>query len=309
MRRRSLIGSALAATIAGRLAGEAEAQELSPITAACAAIEPHAEGYYAADQGIFRKHGLNVTVQTMSNGAAIGAAVVGGSVQFGVSNTLQIAQAHARNIPFKIVALGAMTDERFPTSGLLVSKSAGIANGKDLNGKTIGVATLRSLDQLAACILVDKQGGDSKTLQFVELIAPSALEALLQGRVAAITLEPPQLQIALANSNVHSIGDLESAIAPRWVTTNWFAEAGYLNEHPDIARRFAAAIYEAGQWAVANRAASAAVLSKILNTTTTQTYDRYATKSDPALLQSVLAVASRYGFVAPTNASDLLWSA
>ncbi len=85
-----------------------------------------------------------------------------------------------------------MTDERFPTSGLLVSKNGGIASGKDLNGKTIGVATLRSLDQLAACILVDKQGGDSKTLQFVELIAPSALEALLQGRVAAITLEPPQ---------------------------------------------------------------------------------------------------------------------
>ncbi len=35
------------ASAAGHFVGDADAQELTPITAACAAIEPHAEGYYA----------------------------------------------------------------------------------------------------------------------------------------------------------------------------------------------------------------------------------------------------------------------
>lgn len=294
--------SALAAT--GALA---EAQTLTPVAAAAGLIEAHAEGYYAVDQGIFRKHGLDVQVQTLRNGAAIAAAVAGGSVQFGVSNSLQLAQAYANNVPFKIVAFGDVHDVRYPLSGLIVTTSSGIAGGKDLNGKTIGVATLRGLDQLAATALIDKQGGSSSTVQFVELSATASLDALLGGRVAAITLEPPQLAEALATGKVRSLGDIENAIAPHWVATNWFSTADYLQKNPDVGHRFAAAIYEAGAWSMANRAAAAAVLAKVLHSTEPTTYGRFATAADPALLESVLDVAAHYGYVAPTKAADLLW--
>lgn len=279
-----------------------------PVSAAAGLIEAQAEGYYAADQGIFRKHGLDVQMQTLRNGAAIAAAVAGGSAQFGVSNTLQLAQAHANNVPFKIVALGDVHDERYPLSGLIVTTASGITSGKDLNGKTVGVATLRGLDQLAATALIDKQGGTSGSVQFVELSATSSLDALFAGRVAAITLEPPQLEEALAGNRVRNLGDIENAISPHWVATDWFSTSEELQRNPDVGRRFAAAIYEAGVWSMANRAAAAAILAKVLHATESETHARYATASDPAMLQSVLDVASRYGYVAPTRAADLLWN-
>ncbi|HUY84214.1 MAG TPA: ABC transporter substrate-binding protein [Steroidobacteraceae bacterium] len=297
-----------AASAAGSASSRAEAQGLISVSAAAGLIEAQAEGYYAVDQGIFRKHGLDVKIQTLRNGAAIAAAVAGGSVEFGVSNTLQLAQSHAHNIPFKIVALGDMHDERYPLSGLIVSTSSGITSGKDLNGKTVGVATLRGLDQLGATAMIDKQGGDPSTVQFVEIGTTASLDALFQGRIAAITLEPPQLEAALATNRVRNLGDIENAIAPNWVATDWFSTSGYLRQNPDAGRRFAAAIYEAGQWSMANRAAAAAVLAKVLRSTEPETHARFATKSDPALLQSVLDVAVRYGYVAPTKATELLWS-
>jgi len=42
-------------------------------------------------------------------------------------------------------------------------------NAADLNGKTIGVNGLRDLQQLCAMSWVDKHGGDSKTLHFIEV--------------------------------------------------------------------------------------------------------------------------------------------
>ena len=288
--------------------GRAEAQGLVSVTAAAGLIEAQAEGYYAVDQGIFRKHGLDVQIQTLRNGAAIAAAVAGGSAQFGVSNTLQLAQSQAHGIPFAVVALGDMHDERYPLSGLIVTASSGITSGKGLNGKTIGVATLRGLDQLAATALVDRQGGNSRTVQFVELSATASLDALFQGRVAAITLEPPQLEAALATNRVRNLGDIENAIAPHWVATDWFSTTDYLRNNPDVGRRFAAAIYEAGQWSMANPAAAAVALSKVLRSTEKATHARFATGSDPALLQSVLDVAARYGYVPPTKATNMLWT-
>lgn len=295
------------ASAAGYPGGRAEAQGLISVTAAAGLIEAQAEGYYAADQGIFRKHGLDVRMQTLRNGAAIAAAVAGGSVEFGVSNTLQLAQSHAHNIPFKIVALGDVHDERYPLSGLIVTTSSGITSGKNLNGKTVGVATLRGLDQLAATALIDKQGGDSSTVQFVEISSTAALDTLFAGRLAAVTLEPPQLEAALATNRVRNLGDIENAIASHWVATDWFSTSDYLQKNPDVGKRFAAAIYEAGQWSMANRSDAAAVLAKVLHSTETETNARFATASDPALLQAVLDVGARYGYVAPTKASDLLW--
>jgi NitT/TauT family transport system substrate-binding protein len=312
-RRRSraswLSGVAALGTASALASSErAGAQGLIAIRAGAGLIEAHAEGYYAVAQGIFHKHGLDVTMQTLRNGAAIAAAVAGGDCQFGVSNTLQLAQAHVNNVPFKVVAFGDVHDERYPLSGLIVTTSSGITSGKDLNRKTIGVATLRGLDQLAATALIDKQGGDSSTVQFVELSASASLDALFQGRVAAITLEPPQLEEALATNRVRNLGDIENAIAPHWVATDWFSTTDYLEKNPDVARRFVSAIYEAGAWSMANRTAAATVLAKVLHSTETQAYARFATRSEPTLLQSVLDVATRYGYVAPTKVAELLWT-
>jgi NitT/TauT family transport system substrate-binding protein len=305
--RATWLSGVSAAALAAWSAGRAIAQDLVPITVASGLVEGHAQAHYAVAQGFFRKRGLDVKVLTQNNGASIAAAVAGGSAQFGISNILQLAQANAHNVPFKIVALATISDAHYPLSALVVSSSSAITSAEGLNGKAIGGSSLRGLDQLETFTMIDKQGGDSKSVRFVELPPSASLDALLAGRVAAVVAVPPQLEVAMANDRMHILGDVQAAIAPLWVPAGWFSTPEYLQKNPDIARRFAAAIYDGGKWAMANRAAAAEVLSKALATAVPQTYQRFATKTDPALLQPPLDVAAHYGFVTPTKATDLLW--
>jgi ABC-type nitrate/sulfonate/bicarbonate transport system substrate-binding protein len=53
-------------------------------------IDAGAQAYYAADAGFFRDAGLNVAVQPLTTGAAIGAALISGSLEVGFSNRLAL---------------------------------------------------------------------------------------------------------------------------------------------------------------------------------------------------------------------------
>jgi ABC-type nitrate/sulfonate/bicarbonate transport system substrate-binding protein len=115
------------------------------------------------------------------------------------------------------------------------------------------------------------------------------------------------LETALGNG-MRSLGDIEGSVAPLWVPSGWFSTAEYVQNNPDIVRRFVAAIYDAGAWALTDRVAAADVLSKALGSPVPRTYLRLATKTDPALFQPPLDVAAHYAYVVATKATDLMWN-
>lgn len=311
MERRLVLAGLGAATAFGALAARGSAQELTTIAVGAGSIEPHAEVRYAEERGSFRRRGLDAQIETLRNGAAIAAAVVGGDLQFGISNVLQLTQAYAHHVPVSIVALAGVHDARFPHSGLVVAASSTLQSAKELNGAVVGVPTLSGLDQLGASALIDKSGGDSGTVRFVEVAPAASVEALLDGRVAAVALEDPAFSAALAGKSVRSLGDVDTAIAPHFVTTAWFANADWLAasaSNKDVTRRFAAGIYEAGAWANANPVAAAVILARDFHTTEPRAVERFATAYDPAALQVTLDVCARYKYAPPTKAADLVWS-
>ena len=190
-------------------------------------------------------------MKQLRNGATIAAAVASGDLQAGCSTILQLVQARGKGLPFSLIASGAIHDGRVAhTVGLAVAASSKVTAPKELNGKTIAVSTLNGLDQLIASVLIDKNGGDSSTLKFVELAPPTMIEALGQGRIDAASMEDPEL--SAAGKAIRSLGDGEDAIAQRFVTTAWFTTTDWLARNPSIAQRFAQAIFEAGAWANAN---------------------------------------------------------
>src|SRR6185312_12227128 len=303
MKRRALIASA-----GCFLARPAGAQNAQTIKVGAGLIEPQAEAYYAAEMGFFKKHGLSVQVQTLRNGAAIAAAVAGGELHIGISNAVQLAQAHARNLPFVVIALGGVHDSRFSKSGLVVALNSPIASAKELNGKVIAVATLNSLDQLAASVLIDKSGGDVSSVKFIEFTPAAAVEAIVQGRIAGANLEDPEFSAGVASKKIRSVGDGENAIGKRWVETAWFTTGDWLAKNKDAARRFGTAIYEAGAWAMANPEKAAAILQKVLSIKEDRAEQRFATRTDLVELQTILDAAARYKYVQQTSAVVLLWN-
>jgi ABC-type nitrate/sulfonate/bicarbonate transport system substrate-binding protein len=59
--------------------------------------------FYAAKVGLYKKYGLNVEVAKMANGAAIGSAMAGGSLELGQGSPLTAITAFARGLPITVI--------------------------------------------------------------------------------------------------------------------------------------------------------------------------------------------------------------
>jgi NitT/TauT family transport system substrate-binding protein len=303
--RRSWLAAGAALLAADAVRRPAQAQTLPLLKVAAASTEGQAEAYYAEYLGLFKQHGLNVELHRLTSAITIGPAIASGDLHIGVGNVLALGQAHAHNIPFVIIAPGGIHDWRFPTGALVVPTRSLLTSPKELGGKTVAVATINGLDQLAGDALIDQSGGDLPSVKFVELPPPSIPDALAQGRVDAALLQEPALSAAA--DRVRSIGNAEDAIARVSVQTAWYALRPWLDANKDAARRFADAIYAAGSWAMANPEKAALVLDKYLGIKEPRAFGRFATKPDLPSIQVVLDVGAKYKLVPPVNAAEFVW--
>jgi NitT/TauT family transport system substrate-binding protein len=286
--------------------GTAAAQS-SQLNIAAGQIAPQGEAYFAADAGFFQNQGINPVLSVFRNGAANAAAVAGGDMQIGVSTVLQLGQARVHGVPFVILAAGAVHDSKYVNAGLLVPTSSPITNAKELTGKIVGSSSLNGLDELSIRTLVDKAGGDSSQVKFTELPPASQFAALLQGRVDAVNMQDPLRQSALDSGKVHMIAIGDDAIGPVFVQTAWFTTTTWLAANKDVAKRFAAAIYEGGDWAMRNPAKAADVLTKYLKTAPIPTNQRYASKMNLRDFQVVLDAAVKYKMLPAISAAGFVW--
>src|SRR3984957_9375234 len=89
-------------------------------------VEAAAEAFYALDMGFFKKQGLDVDLQIMQNGAAIAAAVTGGSLDAGFAATVSISNAHERGLPLIYLAPALLNSYAAPTLAILVNGAGAI---------------------------------------------------------------------------------------------------------------------------------------------------------------------------------------
>lgn len=306
-RRAWLAGCAALAATPALFVPRAVAAQAAQIKIAAGQIDAQAEAYYAQDQGYFRKRGLSTSITTFHNGAAGAAAVAGGDAHIGVSSVLQLAQAQAHNVPFVIIAPGGIHESPYHVSGLMVAAASPIVSAKELNGKTVAVASLNGLDGLKVRALIDRAGGDSSTVKFVEIPPSATIEALVQGRIAASNVEDPERTTALRSGVARSLGDGEDAIGARFVQTGWYTTNAWLAANKDAARTFAAAIYQAGSWATDAPDKAALILQKYLGVTGSPSAQRFATAMRVADFQPILNSGARYGLIPVTSAATLVW--
>jgi NitT/TauT family transport system substrate-binding protein len=282
------------------------AQSATVLKVGIGMIDTHAQGYYATELGLFKKAGLNVELHQLQFGAIIAAAVAGGELQIGSSNMLSLAAGHQRGIPFVVIAPGAAYDSTVPTEMLVTVRDSAIRAAKDLNGKVIGGISIGGLEQLAISAFVDKNGGDSSTLKFVQVPTGALVTALQQGRISAADLPEPEL--SAERDNIRILGNTFEGIAPAFLESAWFTTDDWLAKNKDVARRFAGAVVAAGQWAMANPEAAGAIVQKYVGVKSDRVRTRYGTKLDAASAQIVFDAALRYKLLGTVRASDLMWS-
>ena len=240
------------------------AQELLRIRVGATLNDDCTSLVYAQRSGLFRRAGLDVELEGQNSGAAIASAIVAGSYDLGKSSLVSLFNARLRGLPFVLLAPAGISDARAPYAQLVVAAGSPIRSGKDLNGKVVGVQSLNDLNQVVTAAWVDKHGGDSRTLKYVEIPMSAAAPAIAQHRIDAAVLVHPPLDKALSEGTVRVLGDAYGAIAPRILVSGWFTTSDWVKKHPDAARKFAQTLAEAAAYTNGHHAETAEMMATLM---------------------------------------------
>jgi NitT/TauT family transport system substrate-binding protein len=301
MRRGTFLAAGAALTGAPAVAG---AQALQNIRVAAAPDEDVLGALWGAQSGIFRKYGLAVDVQRANSGSAVAAAVAGGSIDVGKSSPMSLLTAHARGLPFVFEAPASIYSSDAPYAALICAKDAPLRTGRDLNGKTIAVSSLGDLYTVVNSAWIDQNGGDAKTVKWLELPSAAVAEAIAGGRVDAATMSNPILVDALATGKTRILAYSFDAIGHRFVAALYFTTADYATKNADVMSRFRKGLYEAHAYVNAHRAETVDTVVKFTGypAETVRKMQRVTMglSLDPKLIEPMLDAGVRYKVIPHT---------
>jgi NitT/TauT family transport system substrate-binding protein len=306
---RSAALRALGAAAAAPLVPSAAWADDIPLHVATINIDSGAQPYYAEDGGFFKTAGLRVDFQQFNNGQAIAAAVAGGALDIATSNLVAMSQAHARAVPFVIVAPGALYLATDPTTVFMVAKASAIAGPHDLAGKTVACNGVNGIPEYCTRAWVDKSGADSSGMKFVEMNYVQMQDALASGHIDGACVTEPF--ISQAKTTARSIGTPFDACAPRFLLSVFVAMRDWAQANRDTVRRFQTAMAQTAAWANHNQDKTAPILMKYtkLPDATVHSIRRavFAEKWDPAEAQPMLDLTAKYGNVPRFAIDEMLW--
>jgi ABC-type nitrate/sulfonate/bicarbonate transport system substrate-binding protein len=193
--------------------------------------------WVAQEEGLFKKHGLDVELIHIASTSKAIQSMVSGEIQFTTADALNSIQAVAAGADVVMVCEGV---NRFVFS---IMGRADLKRVADLKGKKIGITRLGSSTHTAVLYVVNKAGfgaNDYTLLQLGEV--PNILTTLLAGQIDAGALSPP------TNSRAKKAGLQElvnlGVDGPEYPSTVIASTRAYVKSNPDNTRRMVRALGE-----------------------------------------------------------------
>jgi NitT/TauT family transport system substrate-binding protein len=310
MKRSQLIAGAGALAVARAV--PVRAQSLETVRFGVVPVEEAAAAFYAKEKGFFAKFGVDAQVTVLPNGGSVTQAILGGSLDCGVTNSGSISSAHARGVPLYLIACGATYTPSSPIAHLVVAKNGPIKNAKDLSGKTLAVSTLRDMIQGSVLAWIDKNGGDAKAVNFTELPPPNQAAAIVAKRIDGSALVEPFY--TRGKADLTDLGSPYSAVNndKPFQTLGIAASKSWVDAKLVAARKVADAIHAAAKWAndPKNHPECATILAQYtkVEPAVIAAYPRltFAEANSPALVQPVIDMLAHYSYIpSGFSAADL----
>ena len=250
--------------------------------------------------GVLARLGMQLEGTRLASGSAVTAAVIGGSLDIGTASIFGLMNAHLRGVPIVLESVQAIYDATMPDTAFVVAKDSPITTVAQLNGATISVAALGDLFTIGTSAWVDANGGNSKTLNFVELPVPSATAAIASGRITGALLVEPFLQDGIDRGLTRVLGHPYDLIAPRFGITYYFCSASFAASNADLLARFRRAIVQQVTYGYAHKSEIYALAAKLSGTSlTTVQHIPFVIGSgiDVRMIQPVIDYAVRNKFI------------
>ena len=217
--RKQLLASSLAAGALPLLSRRTAVAQTATIRIGTTFNEASAPMFYAADQDFFKGAGLNVEVSTLQNGPAVAAALSGGSLDIGGSSTFVFMNAFRHGLPYTIVEPGELYRSEDGVTAMCVPMNSSTTSARDLNGKTIAGISLGGIDQLSTMQWMDQNGGDSRTIKFVESPSSGMVDGLEAGRFAAALIIEPHL--SAAGNRIRILSKPYDTVSKKFMVACW----------------------------------------------------------------------------------------
>ncbi|MBA8830002.1 NitT/TauT family transport system substrate-binding protein [Alpinimonas psychrophila] len=229
------------------------------------------------EQGFFAEEGLDLTVQVTTGGAAAVPGVVSGDYAFAFGNLVSVMVARDAGLDLRYVANGNSTAGTPDFGAIIVRGDSPITSASDLAGKTVSVNNLQNIGDTTIRQVVEDDGGDSSTIQFVEVAFPDAEAAVENSQVDAAWILAPFLNSAVANgARVISYNfaefDADLDIA------GYFTSGETIMNDPELVTKFQTAMNRSLEYAQANPDE----VRRIVTTYTSMTADQLQTMVLPA---------------------------
>ena len=311
MRRPTFVASLAATAAATTVQRYALAEETGTVILIASAADDDVTPILWADRaGWFKDAGITIRVDRLNSGSSVAAAVAGGAINVGKASMLAVILAHTRGLPLVIVGPGGLATAKTNNSGLLVRKDSPIRKAGDLSGKLVSVPALNDLQALATQAWIDKNGGNSKEISFIEEPGSSVGIALDANRIAAGTLANPAFTRDMATGHYRNIGRPISGISDRLMISAWICDAGWSSKNAAVVRKFGEILARASVYVNAHHDQTIDLIAGFsgMERETVKTMARaiFPDRLDPSLVQPLIDVALKYGAIKQSfNAAEL----
>ncbi|MBI4522827.1 MAG: ABC transporter substrate-binding protein [Deltaproteobacteria bacterium] len=265
--------------------------------------------YVAQDQGIYKKHGLDVEMIYMTGGAKVVQAVVSGSAQFGLANAGSGVDARLAGHLLRYIA------SIYDTYYFQIFGKANIRRPEDLKGKTIAASAAGAASDWGIRDALSLYGlvfGKDYKIAFMGGTS-ERVSALERGLVDAAIISPPNgLKAQKAGfKEILNLMELKLPFAYEAV----FADETYIKNNRQTAKRFLRAYVEASAVSVKHKEIAMQVLSKVANINEREILEESYRTSVPfitkvpyvkkEIIERTLKL-SRYAGAAKTNPDDFI---
>ena len=299
MNRRQLIGSAAAAAVAPFATPRAARAALTTLTVGSAQTDSASELFTGIKEGFFSRAGLDVEAQNFTNGNATFAAMIGGSLDIAASNTLSFIDAFAHGAPLRMISVGSIYTSKAPTTVMVVLPDSKLRTARDLSGTTVGVNALGGIAHIATQAWIDKNGGDSKQVHFLELPNTTMTAALLSKRIDAGIL--PEPFYSQSKNETRFFSNAFDGFGPRWMIDGYVATQTWIAANLDVAHRFDQIKLQAAAWANRHQDETAVFVAQGMNLDVSvvrkMTRAVFLEKPDLSTIQPVIDVGAQYGAI------------
>jgi len=224
------------------LATPAAAQK---ITLGFSASTAFSTAFVAANEGIFRKHGLDVEMKLVPNSSTTPAALIADSLQVATPTAPITLQAVEQGLDLVVLAGGSYYAKGIEDVAIMVRPDSPIKTARDFEGKRVATAGLNAFLHVLFRKWMSANGGDYKKVTFTETPFAQQLDVLRSGQVDGILAVQPFLARAL-ESNMGRVVAYYIADLPGETLAGWYvATRKWVEANPKQAAAFAAAIVEA----------------------------------------------------------------